>query len=65
MCADQPVTSLLDLRQRILVVEDIEDARTSLKHLLELSLKLEVDVAEDGEKALQMVLQWPLQPCHH
>ncbi len=60
MCADQPTTNhLLDLGQRVLVVEDLEDSRTSLKQLLELSLKLDVDVAEDGEKALKMLLEQP------
>jgi DNA-binding NtrC family response regulator len=41
--------------QRLLVAEDLEDARTTLQQLLHLSLGLEVDVAEDGQKALQML----------
>jgi DNA-binding NtrC family response regulator len=41
--------------QRVLVVEDLEDTRTSLQELLQLSLGLEVDVAEDGAKALEML----------
>jgi DNA-binding NtrC family response regulator len=43
--------------QRILVVEDLEDARTSLQELLQLSLKLEVDTAEDGSAALALLRQ--------
>ena len=43
------------LPQRVLVVEDHEDARSSLQELLQLSLKLEVDTAEDGAKALEML----------
>ena len=43
--------------QRLLVAEDLEDARTSLQQLLHLSLSLDVDVAEDGAKALQMLEQ--------
>src|SRR5215216_5619864 len=45
--------------QRLLVAEDLEDARTTLQQLLHLSLGLEVDVAEDGQKALQMLEQRP------
>ena len=45
--------------QRILVAEDLEDARTTLQQLLHLSLNLEVDTAEDGQKALQMLEQRP------
>ena len=41
--------------QRILVVEDVEDTRTSLQTLLQLQTKLEVDIAEDGGKALTML----------
>jgi DNA-binding NtrC family response regulator len=41
--------------QRLLVAEDLEDARTTLQQLLHLSLGLEVDVAEDGQKALHML----------
>src|SRR5262245_32948970 len=46
-------------QQRLLVVEDLEDTRTSLQQLLQLSLKLEVDVAEDGAVALEMLQQRP------
>jgi DNA-binding NtrC family response regulator len=45
--------------QRILIVEDLEDARASLQELLQLSLKLEVDAAEDGSAALAMLRQKP------
>jgi DNA-binding NtrC family response regulator len=45
--------------QRVLVVEDLDDARSSLQQLLKLSLGLEVDVAEDGEKGLQKLLERP------
>jgi DNA-binding NtrC family response regulator len=45
--------------QRILIVEDLEDARNSLQELLQLSLKLEVDTAEDGSAALAMLRQKP------
>ncbi|MBO0699603.1 MAG: sigma-54-dependent Fis family transcriptional regulator [Zavarzinella sp.] len=45
--------------QRLLVAEDLEDARTTLQQLLHLSLGLEVDVAEDGQKALQMLEKQP------
>jgi DNA-binding NtrC family response regulator len=45
--------------QRLLVAEDLEDARTTLQQLLQLSLNLDVDVAEDGQKALQMLEQRP------
>ncbi len=45
--------------QRLLVAEDLEDARTTLQQLLHLSLGLEVDVAEDGQKALHMLEQRP------
>lgn len=41
--------------QRILVVEDNEDTRNSLKELLELSLCLTVDSAEDGQQAIKML----------
>jgi DNA-binding NtrC family response regulator len=41
--------------QRVLVVEDLEDARTSLVELLQMSLGLEVDAAEDGAQALEML----------
>jgi DNA-binding NtrC family response regulator len=46
-------------QQRLLVVEDLEDTRTSLQQLLQLTLKLEVDVAEDGVVALEMLQQRP------
>src|SRR5262245_53233511 len=45
--------------QRVLVAEDLEDTRTSLQQLLRLSLGVEVDVAEDGARALEMLEQRP------
>lgn len=49
-----PPTPLL---QRVLIVEDLEDTRTSLQELLQMSLKLEVDTAEDGASALALLRQ--------
>ncbi len=43
------------LCQRILIVEDMEDTRLSLQRMLELSLKLKIDTAEDGATALKML----------
>ena len=43
------------ISQRVLVVEDLEDARTSLCELLEVALGLQVDAAEDGAKALELL----------
>jgi DNA-binding NtrC family response regulator len=45
--------------QRVLVVEDLEDTRTSLQQMLRLALKLEVDTANDGEQALAMLQERP------
>jgi DNA-binding NtrC family response regulator len=45
--------------QRVLVVEDLEDTRASLQELLQLSLGLEVDTAEDGGKALALLREKP------
>lgn len=45
--------------QRLLIVEDSADTRISLQELLQLSLKLEVDVAEDGLAALKMLEAQP------
>lgn len=43
--------------QRVLIVEDLADTRDSLQELLQLSLKLEVDTAEDGAAGLAMLRQ--------
>ena len=51
--------STLDGSQRILVVEDLPDTRTSLQEVLQLSLKIEVDTAEDGDQGLKMLLERP------
>ena len=45
--------------QRVLVVEDLEDTRASLQELLQVSLGLEVDTAEDGANAQAMLRQKP------
>ncbi|OWK43520.1 Response regulator of zinc sigma-54-dependent two-component system [Fimbriiglobus ruber] len=45
--------------QRILVVEDLEDTRTSMRELFRVALNLEVDTAEDGQQALTMLGQKP------
>ena len=49
----QPEAAVLN--QRVLVVEDLDDARTSLCELLETALGLKVDAAEDGAKGLEML----------
>jgi len=41
--------------QRVLVVEDLEDTRTSLQQVLQLALGLEVDAAENGQEALDLM----------
>jgi DNA-binding NtrC family response regulator len=45
--------------QRVLVVEDLEDQRDSLRELLQLNLGVEVDAAEDGAKGLEMLRSRP------
>jgi DNA-binding NtrC family response regulator len=45
--------------QRVLVVEDLEDARVSLQELLQASLGLEVDTAEDGAAGLELLRKRP------
>ena len=45
--------------QRVLVVEDLEDTRSSLQELLQMSLHLEVDTAEDGAAGLALLRQKP------
>jgi DNA-binding NtrC family response regulator len=45
--------------QRVLIVEDLEDQRTSLQELLQLQLGVEADVAEDGAKGLEMLRARP------
>ncbi|VTR95993.1 fis family transcriptional regulator : Response regulator with CheY-like receiver, AAA-type ATPase, and DNA-binding domains OS=Singulisphaera acidiphila (strain ATCC BAA-1392 / DSM 18658 / VKM B-2454 / MOB10) GN=Sinac_1001 PE=4 SV=1: Response_reg: Sigma54_activat: HTH_8 [Gemmata massiliana] len=45
--------------QRVLVVEDLEDTRTSLQELLQMSLGLEVDTAEDGAAGLTLLRSKP------
>ena len=55
MRAPDPAPANPGSPQRLLVAEDLEDARTTLQQLLHLSLGLDVDVAEDGQQALQML----------
>lgn len=50
-----PPVSAQPAAQRVLIVEDLEDTRTSLRDLLEVALKLEVEVAEDGGQALALL----------
>ena len=42
--------------KRILIVEDLEDNRESLRELLALALSAEVDVAEDGMQAMEQLV---------
>ena len=51
-----PVANL----RRILVVEDLEDSRQSLQDLLRIGVsETEVDAAEDGVRALEMLTERP------
>lgn len=45
--------------QRVLVVEDLPDARDSLQMLLRVALDVEVDAAEDGGRALALLAERP------
>src|SRR5262249_4516850 len=45
--------------QRILIVEDLEDSRESLRELLSHTLGAEVDTAADGEQALTKLNEQP------
>ena len=45
--------------QRVLIAEDYEDTRESLKQVLEMTLGLEVDAANDGAQALEAMLARP------
>jgi DNA-binding NtrC family response regulator len=46
--------------RRVLVVEDLEDSRQSLQDLLQLAVQpVEVDTAEDGVQAMEMLAQRP------
>lgn len=48
--------------RRILVVEDLEDSRQSLQDLLQIGVpQSEVDAAEDGVRALELLAQRPYQ----
>jgi DNA-binding NtrC family response regulator len=41
--------------RRVLVVEDLDDSRSSLQELLEVSLGVEVDTAADGMQGLELL----------
>jgi DNA-binding NtrC family response regulator len=45
--------------QRVLIAEDLEDTRASLQELLQMSLGLEVDTADDGAAALALLREKP------
>lgn len=45
--------------QRVLIVEDHDDARESLQELIRMSVGVEVDVAADGDAGLKMLLEQP------
>src|SRR5262245_48612913 len=45
--------------QRNLVVEELEDAHTPKRQLLPMTLKLEVDTANDGAQALKLLEERP------
>ena len=59
MTAPEVQNSSAGPSQRVLVVDDLEDARDSLKQLLEMALDLEVETAEDGSQALEMLQASP------
>ena len=55
----QPAPITVQQGQRLLVVEDNPDTRSSLQELLQLSLNLDVDAAEDGMAALKLLETQP------
>ena len=59
MGATPPPPTAPPVSQRILVVEDLPDTRDSLREMLQLSLGLEVDAAEDGARGLEMLGERP------
>jgi DNA-binding NtrC family response regulator len=46
-------------KQRILIAEDNEDTRRTLKSMLELALKVNVDTVSDGAQALEALIERP------
>src|SRR5262245_22463809 len=46
-------------KQRVLVAEDNEDTRRTLKNMLELALDVAVDTVSDGSQALEALLERP------
>lgn len=57
--SEAPNSDAPQIPRRVLVVEDNEDTRNSFRQLLEMVLKIEVDVAEDGKQALELLAQRP------
>ncbi len=45
--------------RRLLVVEDLVDARESMQEMLQMALNIPVDIAEDGAKGLEMLTRHP------
>lgn len=52
--SDAPATATC---RRVLVIEDLDDSRTSLQELLEISLGVEVDAAADGVRGLELLAE--------
>jgi len=59
--ANSPIEPTAEVapNQRILVVEDVKDARDTLQTLLKVALRVEVDAATDGSHALTMMGERP------
>ena len=57
MTAEQVSPPATAISRRVLVVEDLEDNRESLKELLETALGVEVDMAEDGVRGLELLAE--------
>jgi DNA-binding NtrC family response regulator len=57
--APAPAPPINYVTQRVLFVEDLDDSRTSLQELLRMALNLEVDTAEDGKQALDLLEERP------
>jgi two-component system, NtrC family, response regulator AtoC len=51
--------SIANANQRLLIVDDMEDARTSMQQMLRLSLKIEADIATNGPEALERLSERP------
>jgi DNA-binding NtrC family response regulator len=57
--SDPAIPTAPDDTRRLLVAEDLADARESLQQLLHLSVGLPVDVAVDGKEALELLRSRP------